>query len=108
MTTAEFRKRLRFNTDSHDGEIAQKVAVAEAEMVRVGINVNAEGSAAINLLDYARELFLKAEFNFDGRGERYATQFEAVRDAMKLSSAFTVPALDPDEDSGQTGGETDG
>ena len=87
MTTAEYRERLRFSSDKHDGEISQKISVAEAELTRVGINVNAEGAAAINLLDYARELFLKAEFNFDGRGERYAAQFEAVRDAMKLSSA---------------------
>lgn len=98
MTTVEFRERLRFSTDSHDGEIVQKIAVADAEMARVGINVNAEGAAATHLLDYARELFLKAEFNFDGRGERYGAQFEAVRDAMKLSSAYTAPV------SGQTGG----
>lgn len=96
MTTEEFRERLRFSSAAHDGEIAQKVAVADAEMTRVGINVNAEGAAAVNLLNYARELFLKAEFNFDGRGERYAAQFEAVRDAMKLSSAFTEPAQETD------------
>ena len=98
MTTAEFRERLRFSGTAHDAEIEQKIAVADAEMARVGINVNAEGAAALNLLDYARELLLKAEFNFDGRGERYAAQFEAVRDAMKLSSAFTEAADDAGAD----------
>ena len=104
MTTEEFRERLRFSTAGHDGEIAQKVAVADAEMTRVGINVNAEGAAAVNLLDYARELFLKAEFNFDGRGDRYAAQFEAVRDAMKLSSAYTETTPTPAGAAEQTGG----
>jgi len=88
MTAAAMRNRLRFIGDGHDGEILAKMAVADAEMARVGIDVNAKAAEAVNLLDYARELFCKAEFNFDGRGERYMAQFEAVRDAMKLSSAF--------------------
>lgn len=90
MTAAEMRNRLRLTGDAHDGEIAAKMAVADAELARVGINVNAEGANALNLLDYARELFCKAEFNFDGRGERYMAQFEAVRDAMKLSSFYAA------------------
>jgi len=104
MTTADYRARLRFSSNTHDTEIEQKIAVADAELARVGINVNAEETAAINLLDYARELFLKAEFNFDGRGDRYAAQFEAVRDAMKLSSAYTETTPTQAGDAEQTGG----
>ena len=90
MQIEDFTERLRFSRNYHEPEIRQKLAVADAELARVGINVNATDETLVSLLDYARELFLKAEFNFDGRGERYAAQFEAVRDAMKLSSAYTA------------------
>lgn len=89
MTTEQYRDRLRISTAAHDWEIEQNLLMCDAELARVGINVNATAEYVTNLLDYARDLFLKAEFNFDGRGETYAAKFEAVRDAMKLSSAFT-------------------
>ena len=110
MTTADMRERLRLKTTALDNEIEEKIAVANAELARVGVNTASTDPGVAALLDYAREMFCKAEFNFDGRGELYAAKFEGVRDAMKLTSACTAQSGERSAESGdateQAGGAT--
>lgn len=87
MTIEEMRGALRFSTADMDAEIGRKMAVALAELGRVGVNAAADTEPTATLRDYAQELFCKAEFNFDGRGKDFRQAFESLRDAMKCTSA---------------------
>ena len=96
----EMRERLRLTWAALDNEIEAKMAVADAELARVGVNIASADENVARLLDYARELFCKAEFNFDGRGEQYMAKFEGVRDAMKLTGACTEQSGERSAESG--------
>ena len=87
IDTATLRDRLRFSSTAHDGEIEAAAATARAELRRVGID-EAHPDALIN---YAVELYCKGAFNFDGNGDAYLSQFEHLRDSMKLSSDYLIP-----------------
>jgi hypothetical protein len=78
------RERLRYSTTAHDAEIAEKIAVAKAELARVGIDPD----SGAPLVSYAVELFCKGAFNFDGNGDAFLSQFDHVRDSMKLTDAY--------------------
>lgn len=87
-TVETIRERLRFSTTSHDAEIAEKIEVAKAELSRVGVDAD----SGAPLVSYAVELFCKSAFNFDGNGDAYRSQFEHVRDSMKLTDAYRLEA----------------
>lgn len=96
ITAAEIRRRMRMSTTAHDAQIEAYMLTAKAELNRVGVNADLVDP----LIDYAMELFCKGEFNFDGNGDAYLSQFENLRDSLKLSDHYRTTVND--------GGGTDG
>ena len=90
ITAEEIRGRMRMSTTAHDAQIEAYMLTAKAELSRVGVNAD----LADPLIDYAMELFCKGEFNFDGNGDAYLSQFENLRDSLKLSDHYRANVND--------------
>lgn len=87
MVTAEkIRKTMRITHSLLDSEIQNNIEVALSDMDRVGINVKTENK----LIDKACELYCKAEYNYQEKGEEYMKKYEAVRDSLCLSGSGRI------------------
>ena len=82
----EIRKSMRITHTLLDNEIAKNIDTALRDMRRVGINTETED----DLIDKACELYVKSQFNHQGRGEQYQKNYELLRDAMSLSQEYKV------------------
>lgn len=86
MTVAEMRSRLRIKHQQLDVEIDSNMAAWEEDMRRVGISIEDANSP---LLDKACELYVKAQMNFQDKGDEYLKKYDALRDSMSLSQLYT-------------------
>ena len=85
MVTAEqIRKKMRISHTHMDDDIADNIAAARIDMVRVGINPDADDG----LVDKALELYCKAQFDYLGKGEQFLNNYERLRDAMSMTAEY--------------------
>lgn len=84
MINAEnIRKSMRITHPHLDDEIERNINTALRDLRRVGIdNINND------LVDKACELYVKAQFDYQGKGDQFQKNYEALRDSMSLSEVF--------------------
>lgn len=85
MTTAEIRSMLRISHSQLDSEIETNREAWVEDMRRLGIAVDESNPLAAKSL----ELYCKAQFDFQGRGDEYRKLYEQLRDSMSLSQLYT-------------------
>lgn len=88
ITTAEVQAALRLSSTAVTDEIEDTIAAAKLDMARVGINVSASDGADDDLTDLLIKLFCKWHLNFNEKGEQYKKNYEALRDALSMSSDY--------------------
>ncbi len=88
----EIKLALRRTSTTLDNEIKDNIETALLELSRVGVNVKGITSESKNvnkLIIKACELYCKAQFNFMSKGELFQKNFEALRDALAVTSQYT-------------------
>lgn len=84
MTNVErIRTSMRITHTHLDEEIEKNINTALRDMRRVGVCVKDD-----DLTDKACELYVKAQFDYQGKGDQYQKNYEALRDAMSLSGTY--------------------
>lgn len=85
MVTAEqIRKKMRISHTHMDDDIADNIVAARIDMIRVGIDPDADDG----LVDKALELYCKAQFDYLGKGEQFLKHYESLRDAMSMAEKY--------------------
>lgn len=87
------KQALKITIDVFDDEIKSNIDTALLELSRVGVDVTdlTNASADANkLILKACELYCKWQFNFMSKGEQFEKNFNALRDALSVTSQYTV------------------
>lgn len=84
IKAADIRKTMRITHDKSDEEIRCNMSACLLDMQRVGISAQADDA----LVDKAMEIYCKAQFDYQGRGNEFQAQYERLRDAMSLCEAY--------------------
>lgn len=84
ITAEEIRKSMRISSSNLDDEIKNTMEACLLDMERVGIAVESQDK----LMDKAITLYCKADFDYQGKGERYQKNYEQLRDAMSLCEKY--------------------
>ena len=85
------KQALKFSIDNFDDEIKSNIDTALLELSRVGVNVTDLTNASTDvdkLIIKACELYCKWQFNFMGKGEQFEKNFDALRDALSVTSSY--------------------
>lgn len=80
ISTEEIRKSMRITHTQLDNEIERNINTALRDLRRVGIDAGDN-----DLIDKACELYVKAQFDYQGKGDQFQRNYEALRDAISLS-----------------------
>ena len=82
----QVRNSIRIKNGNLDEIIQSDVEAGALDMRRVGIQVLTESDELRKdaLLYKALELYVKAEEDFQGKGEQYRKNYESLRDALSL------------------------
>jgi len=84
---------LRVTASAFDEEVTDLIAAAKADLRLVGINVPEVGSSDTTgdpLLDRAIILYAKAEFGYNGDGERYRKAYDYLKCALSLAGDYNA------------------
>ncbi|MBQ3229673.1 MAG: DNA-packaging protein [Clostridia bacterium] len=87
---------LRVTASAFDEEVTDLIAAAKADLRLVGINVpeDEEGSPAKTvgdpLIERAIILYAKAEFGYNGDGERYRKAYDYLKCALSLAGDYNA------------------
>lgn len=84
ITVEQVRKRMRISHDLVDDDIAGNMEAARLDMCRVGVSPEADDA----LTDKAVELYCKAQFDYQGKGERFMKNYERLRDALSMVEGY--------------------
>lgn len=84
INAEEIRKSMRITHTLLDKEISNNINTALQDMSRVGVDVNKDDV----LIDKACELYCKAEFDYQGKGDQYRKNYESLRDALSLTETY--------------------
>lgn len=84
VTTEEIRKSMRISHHEDDDEISNNIAACLADMKRIGVDTQKDSK----LIDKACEIYCKAQFDFQGKGEKYNVAYEKLRDGMSMSEDY--------------------
>ena len=85
---AIIKTALKVSGTALDTEITRHISAALKELERVGIIINAD-SYSEPLIISATELYCKWQYDYLGQGERFAKAFSDLRNAVRLTSAYT-------------------
>ena len=83
LSTEEIRKSMRITHTHLDEEIKRNINTALRDLRRVGMNTEDN-----DLIDKACELYVKAQLDYQGKGDQFQKNYEALRDAISLSGVF--------------------
>lgn len=86
------KQALKITIDAFDDEIKSNIDTALLELSRVGVDVTDLTNASTNvnkLILKACELYCKWQFNFMSKGEQFEKNFNALRDALSVTSQYT-------------------
>lgn len=81
----DVKSSLGITHGKKNDEIMSTISAAKIKMKMQGVNKIVESDP---LTAQAIKLYAKAEFNFQGDGERYAKAFSSLTDAMALSDEY--------------------
>lgn len=84
INVEELRKSMRITHTQLDVEIERNINTALRDLHRVGINNTSDDV----LIDKACELYVKAQFDYQGKGDQFQKNYEALRDTLSLSGTF--------------------
>lgn len=87
------KQALKITIDAFDAEIKSNIDTALLELSRVGVDVTDLTNASTDankLILKACELYCKWQFNFMSKGEQFEKNFNALRDALSVTSQYTV------------------
>lgn len=84
IKASDIRKSMRISHTDLDDDIQRNIDACLLDMKRVGINVLLDNA----LLDKAVELFCKAQFDYQGKGDQYLRNYENLRNAMSMSEVY--------------------
>lgn len=87
------KQALKITIDAFDDEIKSNIDTALLELSRVGVDVTDITNASTDankLILKACELYCKWQFNFMSKGEQFEKNFNALRDALSVTSQYTV------------------
>jgi uncharacterized protein with ATP-grasp and redox domains len=82
----EARKWIRKSASNLDAEIQQTVAACMLDLKNAGITVFRDDDP---LLQQAAKLYLKAQFGYDDKSEKWEAAYEHLKAALSLSSEYT-------------------
>lgn len=82
----DLRKSMRFSHNMLDDEIERNIDTALLDMSRAGVDTAKDS----RLADKACELYCKAQFDYQGKGEQYMKSYEKLRDSMSLAGEYSV------------------
>ena len=85
------RKWVRRSSAKLDDEIRQTIAACVLDMRNAGIIKIAVDDP---LIQQAAKLYLKAQFGYDDKSEKWMAAYEHLKAALSLSSEYTSPASD--------------
>ncbi len=83
VNTEKIRKSMRITHSQLDDEIERNINTALRDLRRVGIDTKDN-----DLIDKACELYVKAQFDYQEKGDQFQRNYEALRDAISLSKTF--------------------
>lgn len=98
----KIRTALRISHTKLDDDIKSNIETALLDMKRLGIDTfkrDEEGEIVSKdylpelkdvLVEKAVELYCKASFDFQGKGEQYQKSYEALRDSLSLSGEYKL------------------
>ena len=98
----KIRTTLRISHAKLDDDIKSNIETALLDMKRLGIETftrDKEGEIVLKdsqkelkdaLVEKAVELYCKASFDFQGKGEQYQKSYEALRDSLSLSGEYKL------------------
>ena len=92
----QVKDSIRIKNEKLDGTIQADVEAGALDLRRVGIvalNVNGELQEDA-LLYKALELYVKAEEDFQGKGEQDRRSYEGLRDALSLNGEYREKRAD--------------
>ncbi len=87
------KQALKITINAFDAEIKSNIDTALLELSRVGVDVTDITNASTDtnkLILKACELYCKWQFNFMSKGEQFEKNFNALRDALSVTSQYTV------------------
>lgn len=87
------KQALKITINAFDDEIKSNIDTALLELSRVGVDVTDITNASTDankLILKSCELYCKWQFNFMSKGEQFEKNFNALRDALSVTSQYTV------------------
>lgn len=96
ISVEDIKKSMRIKHDLLNSEITRNINTALLDMSRVGVNSKMDDS----LMDKACELYCKAEFDYQGKGEEYRKKYESLRDSLSLAGKYKEHGGGNDEQQG--------
>lgn len=84
IKASDIRKSMRISHGGLDDDIQRNIDACLLDMQRVGVNTLLDNA----LLDKAVELFCKAQFDYQGKGDQYLRNYENMRNAMSMSEEY--------------------
>lgn len=94
IEVSELAKKLRISHDKLNSDLQDNIEACVLDLQRVGVDVSLETSN--KLVDKAIELYCKADFDYQGKGENFRKNYEKLRDSMSLCKKI----LDEDNQGG--------
>lgn len=80
------KDRLRLSSNDLDGDLTDNINACEAELRRVGIETDEDSP----LIAKAIELYIKWQWDYLGKGEKFEKNFCNLRDALSLCALYTT------------------
>lgn len=93
ITVEDIRKSMRISHTSLDSDIQRNMDACLLDMKRVGINIVENEQDA--LIGKAMEIYCKADFDYQNKGEQFRKSYESLRDALSLCGDYRK---EPDTD----------
>lgn len=86
ISVSEVKKSMRINHNLLDDEIKRNIDTALLDMSRVGVSKEKDD----NLVEKACELYCKAQYDYQGKGEQYMKNYESLRDGLSMAGDYDV------------------
>lgn len=90
----DIKTSMRITHNSLDNEISRYIKAAFSEMDRAGVG-NCTEQLAGQLQKICVEFYIKHIYDYDGKGERWESQYKRLRDSLCLSLDYSAPLSVP-------------
>lgn len=94
MLLDEIKLSMRISHDLLDGSFQSSIDACKEDLQRVGVVVEpATEYSTGDLIGRACELFVKADNDYQGKGEQFRQHYEALRDSLSLDGKHNTESL---------------